>query len=1095
MVRSRKGRWRGNFFINLIWHCHFKACFISQIERIIQASGQRGCQNMLIHSAGKSIQENHVWFSIFFKSVRSRYTRVQRTSTAFAMLYLAMLADAMWYGIVSEQITSGWFRLGFLSVSPEQMYIGFIISCITMVPTIIIMFLFKTARRSKLRENRIDKALSTDNFDALKDGSIESSELETKPTLQNNDENQEEEQDSGNEGSASDSEESSSDSDDSKSEDSDESSEKDSDNEDAEKDAEKDSNNEDTEIDAENAVAEKDSDKDDSQENSSNESSDEESDESSENSSDDSSSESSNGSKSSGEDSDTESIKSKTINDESKEEAKLEIESKPINSADETVEIIEIIEHKEKSKVYRHFTLPFVFRYLAWVLCLLIIIASAFFIILYGLTFGNDKTHQWLTSIIVAFFIGILIIEPLKIALFSCCLSVLCKNSIDLDETDDVEDDEIDPTLSDDSMWESNDSHFRESKEPIDEIKLDLIRLRMQKELETWAIVKELTSFFFFIVIAFLVNYMNRDLNCYRFQHQLRHNFIYKNGFDKVRTSNDLWKWMHITAVTELKAAAWYNGQPPYGMRGYIGDMQSRVMGYGTLRQVRVKPNSCRVHRAVLNLTQECAQGSIFVNEDDNDYCNAWVDKNELTEFLPSCTRPEFKYTTAKELDSMPYTAKIDMYGGGGYVYHVKGSSKEIRHGMKHLQQQRWINNHTRAVFLEFSVYNPNVNLFCIATIVAEFIPGGGIMPYWRFDPVRLLHMHESVGPFVLCCEIIFIFYILYFTYKLILDIKRQGCNYFSYWAIADVSIVLTAYGCFGIYAYRYILTREILDTFKETKGNGYMKLQYVGLFDEYYGYAMGMILFIANIKLIKLLRFNNRFSQLILTLRVCWDDLSGFLGIFFLVFFAFVQLFYTILQSNMEEFHSIVASLETCFTMMLNKFKFGNMKETSMTAAVMFFFFAVSCTWILINVMLTIIMEAFEKVKDELNAKGNQYEILEFLKTHGRYVMGTENLPPKESALIDDHTEDRQRYLEDQLGIESEEESEDDCDENVTQLPEKIDSFLTYINDTYFDGDLDFKNKEILTEEAKELNLPRIIFNSDNDSGKSPSINRNDYF
>ena len=105
-------------------------------------------------------------------------------------------------------------------------------------------------------------------------------------------------------------------------------------------------------------------------------------------------------------------------------------------------------------------------------------------------------------------------------------------------------------------------------------------------------------------------------------------------------------------------------------------------------------------------------------------------------------------------------------------------------------------------------------------------------------------------------------------------------------------------------------------------KGNGYMKLQYVGLLDEYYGIMMAIILFVAMVKMIKLLRFNNRFSQLILTLRHCWDDLSGFLVIFFLVFFSFVQLFYTILQTNMEEFHSMKAALQTCFTMMLNKFK-----------------------------------------------------------------------------------------------------------------------------------------------------------------------------
>ena len=72
------------------------------------------------------------------------------------------------------------------------------------------------------------------------------------------------------------------------------------------------------------------------------------------------------------------------------------------------------------------------------------------------------------------------------------------------------------------------------------------------------------------------------------------------------------------------------------------------------------------------------------------------------------------------------FIAGIDSYGGGGYVYRIRGSSKKIRQDLKSLQQQRWINNHTRAVFLEFAVYNANVNLFGIATIVAEFIPGGG---------------------------------------------------------------------------------------------------------------------------------------------------------------------------------------------------------------------------------------------------------------------------------------------------------------------------------------------------------------------------------
>ena len=49
---------------------------------------------------------------------------------------------------------------------------------------------------------------------------------------------------------------------------------------------------------------------------------------------------------------------------------------------------------------------------------------------------------------------------------------------------------------------------------------------------------------------------------------------------------------------------------------------------------------------------------------------------------------------------------------------------------------------------------------------------------------------------------------------------------------------------------------------------------------------------------------------------------------------------------------------------MLLNKFKFGGIRENSMTAAVMFFGFAISCSFILINVLITIIIEAYERVR-----------------------------------------------------------------------------------------------------------------------------------
>ena len=38
-----------------------------------------------------------------------------------------------------------------------------------------------------------------------------------------------------------------------------------------------------------------------------------------------------------------------------------------------------------------------------------------------------------------------------------------------------------------------------------------------------------------------------------------------------------------------LRADVWYNGEQPIFQRGFVGDRVSRIIGYATIRQLRVK--------------------------------------------------------------------------------------------------------------------------------------------------------------------------------------------------------------------------------------------------------------------------------------------------------------------------------------------------------------------------------------------------------------------------------------------------------------------------------------------------------------------------
>lgn len=66
-------------------------------------------------------------------------------------------------------------------------------------------------------------------------------------------------------------------------------------------------------------------------------------------------------------------------------------------------------------KKEKKFTLPWIFRIIAWILVFACIGASVFFLWAYGISFGNEKTKKWVTSLVFSFFSSVLITEPIKV--------------------------------------------------------------------------------------------------------------------------------------------------------------------------------------------------------------------------------------------------------------------------------------------------------------------------------------------------------------------------------------------------------------------------------------------------------------------------------------------------------------------------------------------------------------------------------------------------------------------------------------------------------------------------------------------------------
>nr|XP_027234181.1 polycystin-2-like isoform X1 [Penaeus vannamei] len=91
---------------------------------------------------------------------------------------------------------------------------------------------------------------------------------------------------------------------------------------------------------------------------------------------------------------------------------------------------------------------------------------------------------------------------------------------------------------------------------------------------------------------------------------------------------------------------------------------------------------------------------------------------------------------------------------------------------------------------------------------------------------------------------------------------------------------------------------------------------------------------------------------------------------VFFLCFFTFVQMFFIILNNSVFGFHNLVLAVETCFSMILGKFQFDEMKEIGVFVTVMFFVFVICSSWVLINLLLTVVIQTFVEVRHALEKR-----------------------------------------------------------------------------------------------------------------------------
>uniref|UniRef100_A0A5K3EGP3 GPS domain-containing protein n=2 Tax=Mesocestoides corti TaxID=53468 RepID=A0A5K3EGP3_MESCO len=645
---------------------------------------------------------------------------------------------------------------------------------------------------------------------------------------------------------------------------------------------------------------------------------------------------------------------------------------------------------EENESKWKDFTLPWQTRILAWILLILGIVTSVVFTTFYGVTFGDAACKQWLSSLFLSFFLDLFLTQPAKVVLFALFFAVICKSKATAEDFDFAKEDTAlmntigrryrlnygEEYLHDDLLRGKSDNYV---VSPPDPETLERARVHRQNQRRMHGMLREILFFFLFFSLLIIVSNGFRDPMANRLRESLSSLFFSDDDFEKINSIDDLWDWIEKTLLPNLRASRWYNGHPPLDQRGFIGDRKNRIMGYATMRQVRIRQDSCAVQQEMGNIFSKCYGAYSIWTQDENDYLPGWIPSQQSRDTLPM----EYRYTRASERGGSFLSGQLALYSGGGYVHELRGSSERLLEDVQKLRQQGWIDHRTRAVIVEFTTFNPGTHLFGMTVIKFELPGTGSVLPSYRIEPANLLSFTISgVKAFELTCQILFVIALAGLLIKEGRNLWGERLAYFrTFRSWAQMFILFGSFGAICIYVFVTIEVKKMTLEFYRTNGNGYANFQMVANWNEVLAYLVALITFVAILMFMHIFRFNKNIGLLGAVLSYAYRDMKYFFAVFAIIFFSFVVAFFLLFYDTMDAYCTFISSMETSFQIVLGKFDVKKMYEREpILGPVIFAAFSLFIIFIMLSMFVAILTDSFEVVRKDPALQSHDYELVHFM-------------------------------------------------------------------------------------------------------------------
>ncbi|NXP60074.1 PKD1 protein, partial [Chloropsis cyanopogon] len=591
---------------------------------------------------------------------------------------------------------------------------------------------------------------------------------------------------------------------------------------------------------------------------------------------------------------------------------------------------------------------------LAHGISLLLFAAAAGVSVWVGVGFSSSVALMWLISGIFSFLASFLVWEPLKVLLEALYFSLVAKRLHP----------EEDDTLVEQPCVEHVSERISKVRPPqgfaLFQAKEEARKVKLLHRM-----LKNFLIYMMFLLVVLLTNYGDgsRTSQAFLLQSSIKQQ-LGSNDFLLIKRSDQFWVWMSQVFLPYL-----YNN-------GSGQESHSTTLGTARLRQLRL-----RAGRREGGQGLGCTDQHSFATAD---YGVGWESTagNGTAAWAHS----------APDLAGIWYWGYISFYDSSGYVQELGPSLEESRAQLEFLQQHTWIDNMSRAVFVELLQYNPSVDLHVAVTLRLEFPGAGQAIAAITISPFSLLRLSGGVTLQLLMMVFLMLF-VVYFVVSECLAIKKEGRAYFTLWGNYSqwVFILLTTCTVLVYLSQATLADQQWLRYLSNRRG--FTNFYQVAFLSSVFSSLAASLLFLLTLQAAQQLRFVRQWSVFGKTFQKSVKELVAAGGAFALLLLAYAQLGFLLFSSSSESFRSLGSSLLLLLALLRGSASLRPcLPEASGLCCLFCASYIVLEVWLVLRLLAVVLIHSYREMHSELYRPAfepQDYEMVELFVRRLKMWMG----------------------------------------------------------------------------------------------------------